>query len=31
MRTKDIISDWTSRKWHSVHRWKPGAGKFIFA
>jgi hypothetical protein len=29
MRTKDIIRDWTSRKWHKVHNWKAGTGKFI--
>ena len=29
MRTKDVIKDWTSRKWHKVHNWKAGTGKFI--
>jgi len=29
MKTKDIVHDWTSKKWHVVHNWKTGTGKFI--
>jgi hypothetical protein len=29
MRQKDIIADWTSKKWHSRHNWHTGTGRFI--
>lgn len=29
MRTKDVIKNWTSRKWHKYNSWKSGTGKFI--
>jgi hypothetical protein len=28
-KSKDIVKDWTSKKWHTVHNWKAGTGKFI--
>jgi len=29
LKTKDHIKDWTSKKWHKLHNWKTGTGKFI--
>jgi len=29
MHQKDIIADWTSKKWHSRHNWHTGTGRFI--
>jgi|AJXC01.1.fsa_nt_gi hypothetical protein len=29
MRGKEIIADWTSRRWHSTHNWHTGTGRFI--
>jgi len=29
LKTKNYIKDWTSRKWHRMHNWKAGTGKFI--
>jgi len=29
LKTKEIVKDWTSKKWHKVHNWKSGTGKFI--
>ena len=29
LHTIDVIKDWTSRKWHKEHSWKPKTGKFI--
>jgi len=28
-KSKDVIKDWTSKKWHTCHNWKTGTGKFI--
>lgn len=28
-KTREIIRDWTSRRWHTAHRWHAGTGKFI--
>jgi hypothetical protein len=28
-KSRDIIRDWTSKKWHKAHNWKTGTGKFI--
>ena len=27
--TIDVITDWTSKKWHREHKWHAGTGKFI--
>jgi hypothetical protein len=29
LKTKDVVRDWTSKKWHKLHNWKTGTGKFI--
>jgi hypothetical protein len=29
MKTKLVVSDWVSRKWHKSHKWHAGTGKFI--
>ena len=29
LKTKEIVKDWVSRKWHKTHNWKSGTGKFI--
>lgn len=29
LKTKDFVRDWTSRKWHKIHTWKAGTGKYI--
>ena len=29
LKTKEIVRDWVSRKWHKAHTWKAGTGKFI--
>ena len=28
-KSRDVIKDWTSKKWHKVHNWKTGTGRFI--
>jgi hypothetical protein len=27
--SKDIISDWISKKYHKTHNWHTGTGRFI--
>ena len=29
MRGKEVIADWTSKRWHSSHNWHTGTGRFI--
>jgi hypothetical protein len=29
MKTKVIVDEWISKKWHKEHRWHTGTGKFI--
>jgi len=29
LHTVDVVKEWTSKKWHKEHRWKPKTGKFI--
>jgi hypothetical protein len=29
LRGKEVIADWTSKRWHSTHNWHTGTGRYI--
>jgi hypothetical protein len=29
MKTKLVVDEWISKKWHKAHKWHSGTGKFI--